>query len=83
MQPPFFNDQAYFAETYLLEEDYTGQMARLAYFKINSWKRTQAENQPAPNRTELRKNLQETLLRSVKPMQVLVNLRFFDTSLAN
>ena len=54
MTQPFYNDQAYIAEGFHLDEDFYEQTARLAFFKINSYKLSLLKPSFRQTRNELR-----------------------------
>ncbi len=83
MNQPYCNDQAYVAESYQLEEDYIGQMARLAHFKINSYKLSLIKASFCKTRDELVQNLQCTLLNYTSPAIILADLGFFGSETEN
>ncbi|MFZ9386634.1 MAG: hypothetical protein ACO25B_02030 [Chitinophagaceae bacterium] len=83
MNQPFCNDQAYIAESFHLEEDYIGQMSRLAHFKINSYKLSLIKASFCKTRVELEQNLHSTLLNYTNPGIILADLGFFGSEWEN
>jgi hypothetical protein len=83
MNQPYCNDQAYIAESFHLEEDYIGQMSRLAYFKINSYKLSLIKAAFCKTRDELEQNIQGTLLNYTSPGIILADLGFFGSETEN
>lgn len=83
MNHPFYNDQAYIAEGFHLNEDYTEQTARLAFFKINSFKLSQTKAAFRKTRDELSKNIQHSLLNYTNPGIILADLGFFQSEFEN
>jgi hypothetical protein len=53
MTQPFYNDQAYIAGGFLLDEDFTQQTARLALFKINAYKLSLLKSSLSQTRKEV------------------------------
>ncbi len=83
MNHPYFNDQAYIAESFHLAEDYTVQTARLAYFKINSYKLSLIRSAFSSTREELISNLKENLFNYTSPDIILADLGFFGSETDN
>ena len=83
MNHPFYNDQAYIAESFHLSEDFTSQTARLAFFKINSYKLSLIKMSFAQSREELRNNLRNSLLNFTPPGIILADLGFFQSESEN
>lgn len=83
MNHPFYNDQAYIAESFHLAEDFTAQTARLAFFKINSYKLSLIKMSFAKSREELRHNLKNSLLNFTQPGIILADLGFFQSESEN
>ncbi len=81
--PPYWNDQAHIAETFYLDDDYTAQMARLAYFKINSYKLSLINAAFCASRDELGDIIRSSLLNYTSPAALLADLGFFDTETEN
>ena len=77
MTQPFYNDQAYIAEGFLLDEDFTQQTARLAFFKINSYKLSLLKASLGQTRKELRQNLSKSLFNYIDPGILLAEQGFF------
>lgn len=83
MNQPFCNDQTYIAEAFHLDEDYIGQMSRLAHFKINSYKLSLIRASFCKTRDELEKNLYSTLLNYTSPAIILADIGFFQSEYDN
>ncbi|NOT52645.1 MAG: hypothetical protein HOP10_15385 [Chitinophagaceae bacterium] len=83
MNHPYYNDQAYIAESFHLTEDFIAQSARLAYFKINSYKLSIIKSSFANTRDELMNNLKENLLNYTSPAIILADLGFFKSETEN
>lgn len=83
MNHPFYNDQAYIAESFHMAEDFTAQTARLAFFKINSYKLSLIKMSFAQSREELRNNLRNSLLNFTAPGIILADLGFFQSESEN
>lgn len=83
MKQPYYNDTAYIAESFLLSEDYTAQTARLAYFKINSYKISLVKSSFSNSRKELVDNLKENLFNYTSPGIILADLGFFQSETEN
>lgn len=77
MTQPFYNDQAYIAEGFHLDEDFTEQTARLAFFKINSYKLSLLKSSFRQTRQELKQSLNETLFNYTDPAIILADTGFF------
>ncbi len=83
MNYPFYNDQAYIAESFHLAEDFTEQTARLAYFKINSYKLTLIKPSFKKTREELRSNIKSNLFNYTNSGIILADLGFFQSEADN
>ena len=83
MNHPFYNDQAYIAESFHLVEDFTAQTARLAYFKINSYKLTLIKESFRKTRYELKDSINKSLLNYTNPGIILADLGFFQSEADN
>lgn len=83
MNQPYCNDQAYIAEAFHLDEDYIGQMSRLSFFKINSYKLSMIKTSFCRTREELERNIQSTLLNYTSPAIILADLGFFKSESEN
>lgn len=73
----FFDDKAYIAEQFCLEDDYTAQSARFASHKINSFKLSLNKEAYCMNKEQLGKILKGTLLNYTEPYIILSSLGFF------
>lgn len=83
MQPPFYNDQAHIAESFQLVEEFTAQTARLAYFKLNSYKLSLIKSSFVKTRDELMVNIKGSLLNYTNPGIILADLGFFQSQYDN
>ena len=83
MNQPYYNDQAYIAESFHLAEDYTAQTARLACFKINSYKLSLIKSSFSNSRDELMDSLKSSLLNYTDPGIILADLGFFQSEYDN
>lgn len=83
MTEPFYNDQAYIAEGFLLDEDFTEQTARLAYFKINSYKLSLMKSAFRETRRELQLNIRNSLFHFTDPGILLAEMGFFSSVYEN
>lgn len=83
MNQPFYNDQAHIAESFYLIDDFTSQTARLAIFKINSYKLSMIKSSFKETREELRCNLNNTLMNFTDPGIILADLGFFEAEFEN
>ena len=83
MNHPYYNDQAYIAEGFHIEEDFTAQSARLAFFKINSYKLTLIKNSFRNTREELHSSIRSSLFNYTSPARVLADLGFFRSEYEN
>ena len=83
MNQPFYNDQAHIAESFHLVDDFTSQTARLAIFKINSYKLSMIKSTFRETREELRSNLRSSLMNFTDPGIILADLGFFEEALDN
>jgi hypothetical protein len=83
MKHLYYNDQAYIAGSFHLAEDYTAQTARLAFFKINSYKLSLIKSTFSNSREELKDNLKSSLLNYTDPGIILADLGFFQSEYDN
>ena len=80
---PFYNDQAHIAETFSLVEEFTAQTARLAYFKLNSYKLSMIKSSFRKTKDELMINIRGSLLNYTSPEIILADLGFFQSQIDN
>jgi hypothetical protein len=83
MNKPYHNDQAHIAEDFHFIDEHTAQTARLAYFKINSYKLSLIKASFSTSREDMTEIIKKTLFNYVDPGKVLADLGFFDTELDN
>jgi len=80
---PLYNDQAYIAEEFHLNDNHTCQRARLAFFKICSYKLSLVNAAFCISRQELTGNINGTLLNYTNPMAILKDIGFDQMQVAN
>jgi hypothetical protein len=83
MNKLYHNDQAHIAEEFSYVDEHTTQTARLAYFKINSYKLSRINAAFCMSREELTGIIKKTLLNYTDPGTVLAGLGFFDSEVDN
>lgn len=83
MNKPFYNDQAHIAEEFRLFDEYTSQTARLAFFKINSYKLSLVNAAFCMSREELSDIIKGTLLNYTDSTALLSDLGFFNAEMDN
>ena len=83
MKDIYYNDTAYIAQSFHLSEDYTTQTARLAFFKVNSYKLSLIKSTFSKSRNELVNNLKENLFNYTNPEIILADLGFFQSEYDN
>jgi hypothetical protein len=83
MNKPYHNDQAHIAEEFHLFDDYTTQTARLAFFKINSYKLSLIKSTYSTSLEELTEIIKGTLLNYTDPAAVLADSGFFNREMDN
>ena len=83
MNKPYHNDQAHIAEEFQFIDEHTMQTARLAFFKINSYKLSLIKASFCTTRDELTGIIKGTLFNYVDPTDALFNVGFFETELNN
>jgi hypothetical protein len=79
----FYNDQAHIAESFNLVEEFTAQTARLAYFKVNSYKLSMIKSSFVKTREELLDNIKSSLLNYTSPEIILADIGFFQSQVDN
>ncbi|MBS1760735.1 MAG: hypothetical protein JST23_11490 [Bacteroidetes bacterium] len=83
MKKTIYNDQAYIAESYILNENFTNQTARLTVFKINSYKLSKVCSSFCKTKDELEVNLKNNLFNYTCPAIILADLGFFKSEFEN
>jgi hypothetical protein len=83
MNTPYHNDQAHIAEEFHFIDEHTSQTARLAFFKINSYKLSLIKASFSTSKEDLTGIIKNTLLNYTDPARVLANLGFFQAELDN
>ncbi|MBL7742058.1 MAG: hypothetical protein JNN00_01160 [Chitinophagaceae bacterium] len=81
--PSYHNDQAHIAEEFHFIDEHTSQTARLAYFKINSYKLSLIKASFSTSREDMSDIIKRTLLNYTDPGRVLANIGFFDAEMDN
>lgn len=83
MNYPYYNDQAYIAGSYSINEEYISQTSRLAQFKINSYKLSVIKASFCKTKEELESNLRNSLFNYIESGELLADLGFFMAELDN
>lgn len=83
MNDLYYNDQEWIAEAFYLDEEYSKQASRLAFFKINSHKLTLISHSFIATRTELERSIQDSLLNYSTPASILKVSGFFEEETDN
>lgn len=83
MPHPYHSDQAHIAEEFHFIDDHTTETARLAFYKINSYKLSLTNKAYCASKEELQQIIKSTLLNYVSPDVVLFNERFFEAEIGN
>ena len=83
MNQSYHNDQATIAEEFNYLDEHTMQTARLAFFKINSYKLSLIHAAFCMTRDELTEIIKSTLLNYTAPSAILVNMGFFASEVDN
>ncbi len=83
MKHLYFNDQAFIAESFNMDEDFTFQSSRLAFFKINSYKLSLINASFCTTREELKNSICGSLLNYTSPDLILAFTGFFDQEIDN
>ncbi|MBL0232511.1 MAG: hypothetical protein IPQ08_02465 [Chitinophagaceae bacterium] len=80
---PICDDSSYIAESFRLDSEYIGRMARLASFKINSYKLSGMNGAFDHTRDELRENISSTLMHYVETAEVVSLSGFWHSEIEN
>ena len=83
MNQSYHNDQATIAEEFNYLDEHTMQTARLAFFKINSYKLSLIHTAFCMTHDELTEIIKSTLLNYTAPSAILVNMGFFASEVDN
>lgn len=83
MSQPLYNDQAHIAEEFCLIDDHVAQTARLAAYKIHSYKLALSNSAYCANKVELRSIIEASLLNYAENITVLANTEFFAMEIEN
>jgi hypothetical protein len=83
MKKPFFDDQSHIADEFIIFEDHTSQLARLAFHKINAYKLSMQNQAFCMSRNELQDLIKATLLNYVHPCTILQLVNYFNDSSDN
>ncbi|GEM_PF-501928 len=81
--PSFHNDQAHIAEEFHYMDEHTMQTARLAHFKINSYKLSLIHAAFCMTRDELTDILRSSLFNYTAPSDILSGLGYFMSETEN
>jgi hypothetical protein len=77
MNKPYYNDQAHIAEEFQFIDEHTSQTARLAFFKINSYKLSLIKASFSTTKEDLSSLIRSTLLNYTNPGRILADLGYF------
>ena len=80
---PYHNDQAHIAEDFHFIDEHTAQTARLAYFKINSYKLSLIKASFNTSREDMTEIIKNTLLNYTDAGKVLADTGFFEAEIDN
>lgn len=83
MNKPYHNDQAHIAEEFHFIDEHTSQTARLAFFKINSYKLSIIKASFCSSHEDMSDIIKNTLLNYTEAGTVLINLGFFEAEISN
>lgn len=83
MNQPLHNDQAYIAGQFRFADEHIVQSARLAFFKINSYKLSLVNAAFCMSRKELTGIIKTSLLNYTDPGSILYNTGFFAAEVEN
>lgn len=83
MNNPYYNDQAHIAEEFRFIDEHISQTARLAFFKINSYKLSLIKSSFFSSKEDLSGIIKKTLLNYTDAGRVLASTGFFDVELGN
>ena len=78
MNKPYHNDQAHIAEDFHFIDEHTAQTARLAFFKINSYKLSLIKASFNTSREDMTEIIKNTLLNYTDCGKVLADTGFFE-----
>lgn len=83
MRQPIYNDQSHIAEQFMLHDDHIAQTARLAFFKISSYKLSLVNASFCMSREEFVSIIRSSLLNYTNPAIILADLGFFGSEWEN
>jgi len=83
MKKPYHNDSAYIAEEFQFIDEHTAQTARLAFFKINSYKLSMIKAAFCTSQQELTGIIKGTLLNYTDTAAILADVGFFESEINN
>ena len=83
MSYPYHNDQAHIAEDFHFIEEHTAQTARLAFFKINSYKLSLIKASFNTSKEDMSEIIKNTLLNYTDAGKVLSDTGFFYSEVDN
>jgi hypothetical protein len=77
MNTPYYNDQVHIAQEFQFIDDHIAQTARLAFFKINSYKLSLIRASFSTSQQDLSDIIKATLLNYKDPSRILADTGFF------
>lgn len=78
-----YNDQAYIAGSFQLNEDFIVQSSLLACFKIVTYKQSLIKPSFRKTKQELQENINNSLLNYTSPCIILADMGFFQSETDN
>ncbi len=78
MKKLFFDDQSHIADEFVIFDDHTNQLARLAFHKINAYKLSLQNQAFCMSRNELQDLIKATLLNYTHPCTILQLVNYFN-----
>jgi hypothetical protein len=83
MKKQYYNDQAHVAREFQFIDEHTCQTARLAFFKINSYKLSLIKASFHTSKEDMSDIIRATLLNYTDAAKVMADTGFFDSALDN
>ena len=83
MNHPYCDDRTYIAESYRIDCDYITKIARLASFKIHSYKLSMVNAAFCTTREELEGIIKSSLLNYMEPLAILSSVGFWQAETDN
>lgn len=77
MNKPYYNDQAHIAEEFHFIDEHISQTARLAFFKINSYKLSLIKAAFSTSQEDLTSIIKASLLNYTDPAKILADVGYF------